>query len=80
MRVLKGMIACMMILLFACGFSIFAYPYIHNYMVERDMQGQIHHFLKQVGTQPTEGNLELTDAPEPPREHQALWDVQTIIL
>ena len=74
MRALKGMIVCMMILLFACGFSIFAYPYIHNYMVERDMQGQIHHFLKQVGTQPTEGNLELTDAPEPPREHQALWD------
>lgn len=74
MRVLKGMIACMMILLFACGFSIFAYPYIHNYMVERDMQGQIHHFLEQVGTQPTEDNPELTDSPELPREYQALWD------
>lgn len=74
MRVLKGMIACMMILLFACGFSIFAYPYIHNYMVERDMQGQIHHFLEQVGTQLTEDNPELTDSPELPREYQALWD------
>lgn len=68
------MIACMMILLFACGFSIFAYPYIHNYMVERDMQGQIHHFLEQVGNQPTEDNPELTDSPELPREYQALWD------
>ncbi len=74
MRVLKGMIVCMMILLFACGFSIFAYPYIHNYMVERDMQRQIHHFLEQVGTQPTEDNPELTDSPELPREYQALWD------
>lgn len=74
MKALKGMIVCMMILLFACGFSIFAYPYIHNYMVERDMQGQIHHFLEQVGTQPTEDDPELTDSPEPPREHQALWD------
>ena len=74
MRVLKGMIACMMILLFACGFSIFAYPYIHNYMVERDMQEQIHHFLEQVGTQPTEDTPELTDSPELPREYQALWD------
>lgn len=74
MRVLKGMIACMMILLFACGFSIFAYPYIHNYMVERDMQGQIHDFLEQVGTQPTEDTPELTDSPELPREYQALWD------
>ena len=68
------MIVCMMILLFACGFSIFAYPYIHNYMVERDMQGQIHHFLEQVGTQLTEDNPELTDSPELPREYQALWD------
>ena len=74
MRALKGMIVCMMILLFACGFSIFAYPYIHNYMVERDMQGQIHHFLEQVGTQLTEDNPELTDSPELPREYQALWD------
>lgn len=74
MRVLKSMTACMTILLFACGFSIFAYPYIHNYMVERDMQRQIHHFLEQVGTQPTEDNPELTDSPEPPREYQALWD------
>lgn len=74
MRALKGMIVCMMILLFACGFSIFAYPYIHNYMVERDMQRQIHHFLEQVGTQPTEDNPELTDSPELPREYQALWD------
>lgn len=74
MKALKGMIVCMMILLFACGFSIFAYPYIHNYMVERDMQGQIHHFLEQVGTQPTEDNPELTDSPELPREYQALWD------
>lgn len=74
MRVLKGMTACMMILLFACGFSIFAYPYIHNYMVERDMQRQIHHFLEQVGTQPTEDNPELTDSPELPREYQALWN------
>lgn len=74
MKALKGMIVCMMILLFACGFSIFAYPYIHNYMVERDMQGQIHHFLEQVGTQPTEDTPELTDSPELPREYQALWD------
>ena len=74
MRVLKGMTACMTILLFACGFSIFAYPYIHNYMVERDMRGQIHHFLEQVGTQLTEDNPELTDSPELPREYQALWD------
>lgn len=74
MRALRGMIVCMMILLFACGFSIFAYPYIHNYMVERDMQGQIHHFLEQVGTQPTEDNPEHTDSPELPREYQALWD------
>lgn len=74
MRVLKGIIACMMILLFACGFSIFAYPYIHNYMVVQDMQGHIHDFWEQVGTQSTEGNPELTDSPEPPREHQALWD------
>ena len=74
MKALKGMIVCMMILLFACGFSIFAYPYIHNYMVERDMQGQIHHFLEQVGTQLTEDNPELTDSPELPREYQALWD------
>lgn len=74
MRVLKGMIACMMILLFACGFSIFAYPYIHNYMVERDMQGQIHDFLVKMGTQPTEDTPELTDSPELPREYQALWD------
>lgn len=74
MRVLKGMIACMMILLFACGFSIFAYPYIHNYMVERDMQGQIHDFLEKMGTQPTEDTPELTDSPELPREYQALWD------
>ena len=68
------MIACMMILLFACGFSIFAYPYIHNYMVERDMQGQIHDFLEKMGTQPTEDTPELTDSPELPREYQALWD------
>lgn len=74
MRVLKGMIACMMILLFACGFSIFAYPYIHNYMVERDMRGQIHYFLEKMGTQPTEDTPELTDSPELPREYQALWD------
>lgn len=74
MRVLKGMIACMMILLFACGFSIFAYPYIHNYMVERDMRGQIHDFLEKMGTQPTEDTPELTDSPELPREYQALWD------
>lgn len=74
MRALKGMIVCMMILLFACGFSIFAYPYIHNYMVERDMQGQIHDFLEKMGTQPTEDTPELTDSPELPREYQALWD------
>lgn len=64
----------LMILLFACGFSIFAYPYIHNYMVERDMQGQIHDFLEKMGTQPTEDTPELTDSPELPREYQALWD------
>lgn len=74
MRALKGMIVCMMILLFACGFSIFAYPYIHNYMVERDMRGQIHYFLEKMGTQPTEDTPELTDSPELPREYQALWD------
>lgn len=74
MKALKGMIVCMMILLFACGFSIFAYPYIHNYMVERDMQGQIHYFLEKMGTQPTEDTPELTDSPELPREYQALWD------
>ena len=74
MRVLKGMIACMMILLFACGFSIFAYPYIHNYMVERDMRGQILYFLEKMGNQPTGDTPELTDSPELPREYQALWD------
>ena len=74
MRALKGMIVCMMILLFACGFSIFAYPYIHNYMVERDMRGQIHYFLEKMGTQPTEDTPELTASPELPREYQALWD------
>ena len=40
MRVLKGIVAFIMILLFACGFSIFAYPYIHNYVMEKDMQGK----------------------------------------
>ena len=74
MRVLKGMTACMTILLLTCGFSIFAYPYIHNYMVERDMRGQIHYFLEKMGTQPTEDTPELTDSPELPREYQALWD------
>ena len=45
MRVLKGIVAFVMILMFACGFSIFAYPYIHNYVVEKDMQEQVQDFL-----------------------------------
>ena len=81
MRVLKGVVAFVMILLFACGFSIFAYPYIHNYVVERDMQEQVQDFWNQLVTDPTEQDTLPTEAPtastEPtllPREHEALWE------
>lgn len=81
MRVLKGIVAFIMILLFSCGFSIFAYPYIHNYVVEKDMQEQVQDFWDQLGTDPTEQDTLPTEAPTapteptlPPREHEALWE------
>ena len=76
MRVLKGIVAFVMILLFSCGFSIFAYPYIHNYVVEKDMQGQVQNFWDQFTTDPTEQDPLSTEVPtepipptEAPREH-----------
>ena len=81
MRVLKGIVAFVMILLFSCGFSIFAYPYIHNYVVEKDMQGQVQNFWDQFTTNPTEQEPLPTEDPTvstdptlPPREHEALWE------
>ena len=81
MRVLKGIIAFIMILLFSCGFSIFAYPYIHNYVVEKDMQEQVQDFWDQLSTDPTEQDTLPTEDPTapteptlPPREHEALWE------
>ena len=81
MRVLKGIVAFVMILLFSCGFSIFAYPYIHNYVVEKDMQGQVQDFWDQFTTDPTEQEPLPTEVPtepipptEPPRVHEELWD------
>ena len=81
MRVLKGVIVLFMILLFSCGFSIFAYPYIHNYIVAKDMKEQVQNFLDQLSTDPTEhDNLPtedptaLTEPALPPREHEALWE------
>ena len=81
MRVLKGIIAFVMILLFSCGFSIFAYPYIHNYVVEKDMQGQVQNFWDQFTINPTEQEPLPTEDPTvstdptlPPREHEALWE------
>lgn len=81
MRVLKGVVAFIMILLFACGFSIFVYPYIHNYVVEKDMQGQVQNFWDRLTTGPTEHESLPTEIPtepilptEPPREHKELWD------
>ena len=81
MRVLKGILAFILILVFSCGFSIFAYPYIHNYVVEWDMQEQVQDFWNQLVTDPTEQDTLPTEAPtastEPtllPREHEALWE------
>lgn len=81
MRVLKGIVAFVMILLFSCGFSIFAYPYIHHYVVEMDMQEQVQDFWDQLGTDPAEQDSLPTEAPTapteptlPPREHEALWE------
>ena len=81
MRVLKGVIAFIMILLFSFGFSIFAYPYIHNYVVEKDMQAQVQDFWNQLGTDPTEQDTLPKEDPTapteptlPPREHEALWE------
>lgn len=81
MRVLKGIIAFVMILLFSFGFSIFAYPYIHNYVVERDMQKQVQDFWGQLSTDPTEQDTLPTEDPTapteptlPPRVHEALWE------
>ena len=81
MRVLKGIVAFVMILLFSCGFSIFAYPYIHNYVVEKDMQGQVQNFWNQFTTDPTAQDPLPTEVPtepipptEAPREHKELWD------
>ena len=81
MRILKGVIAYIMILLFSFGFSIFAYPYIHNYVVEKDMQGQVQDFWDQLATDPTEQEslpaqepTESTATTEIPREHEELWN------
>ena len=81
MRILKGVIAFIMILLFSCGFSIFAYPYIHNYVVEKDMQGQVQDFWDQLATGPTEQEsipaqepTESTETTETPRDHEELWN------
>ena len=81
MRILKGVIAFVMILLFSCGFSIFAYPYIHNYVVEKDMQGQVQDFWDQLSADPTEQETKPTEDPtdptvptEPPKEHEDLWN------
>ena len=81
MRVLKGVVAFIMILLFSCGFSIFAYPYIHYYVVEKDMQEQVQDFWDQLSTDPTNQNTLPTEDPTapteptlPPREHEALWE------
>ena len=81
MRILKGVIAFIMILLFSCGFSIFAYPYIHNYVVEKDMQGQVQDFWDQLATDPTEQEsipaqepTESTETTETPRDHEELWN------
>ncbi len=80
MRILKGIVALIMILLFACGFSIFAYPYIHNFVVERDMQGQVQAFWEQLGTAPTERTIQPAESitrpssqTELPREYETLW-------
>ena len=81
MRVLKGIIAFIMILLFSCGFSIFSYPYIHHYVVEKDMQEQVQNFWDQFSTDsteqdtfPTEDPTEPTMPTEPPKEHAELWE------
>ena len=71
MRVLKGIVAFIMILLFSCGFSILAYPYIHNYVVEKDMHGQVQNFWDQFTTIPTEQEPLPT---ETSKEHKELWD------
>lgn len=82
MRILKGVIAFIMILLFSCGFSIFAYPYIHNFVVDRDMQQQVQNFIERTETESTQATdpeatedpTEPTEPTEPPKAHAQLWE------
>ena len=80
MRILKAMVAIVMVLVFLIGFAICAFPFIQNIVMDYQLSQGAQDFFDRLD--PNENNVTtLTDMPasntEPstaPREHEALWE------
>ena len=80
MRILKAMVAVVMVLVFLIGFAICAFPFIQNIAMDYQLSQGAQDFFDRLD--PNENNVTtLTEMPasntEPstaPREHESLWE------
>ena len=80
MRILKAMVAVVMVLVFMIGFAICAFPFIQNIVMDYQLSQGAQDFFDRLD--PNENNVTtLTEMPasdtEPsttPREHESLWE------
>ena len=80
MRILKAIVAVVMVLVFMMGFAICAFPFIQNIVMDYQLSQGAQDFFDRLD--PNENNVTtLTDMPasntEPstaPREHESLWE------
>lgn len=80
MRILKAMVAVVMVLVFLIGFAICAFPFIQNIVMDYQLSQGAQDFFDRLD--PNENNVTtLTEMPasdtEPsttPREHESLWE------
>lgn len=80
MRILKAMVAVVMVLVFLIGFSICAFPVIQNIVSEYQLAQSVQEFFGQlesskpvIDTVP-EATDSATDETTAPREHESLWE------
>lgn len=77
MRILKAIVAVVMVLVFMMGFAICAFPFIQNIVMDYQLTEEAQTFLDRLDpdTEQTDNTTpDITEPSEAPREHEELWN------
>ena len=77
MRILKAMVAVVMVLVFLIGFAICAFPFIQKIVMDHRLTEEAQTFLDRLDpdTEQTDNTTpDITEPSEAPREHEELWN------